>query len=162
MIEAATFLVKYPSSTPNFSVALSVRKARYRASELFFCRLELFDSALYLASGELLNFHATNGHKERCYLLFNLYSVLSLTVSLDSRNISNSLRTLKRIEFHRLLALIEEDVRRYPRSRIGEIHARVGIEIPRSPIARALKDLRTQNKLRMEGARRRSVYFVHD
>jgi ATP-dependent DNA helicase RecG len=39
--------------------------------------------------------------------------------------------TLKRIEPHRLLALIEEDVGRYPGSKIGNIHQRIGIEIPR-------------------------------
>lgn len=70
--------------------------------------------------------------------------------------------TLKRIEFHRLVALIEEDIRRYPGSRIGEIHKRVGEEIPRSQVSRALKDLRIQNKLRMEGGRRTSVYYVSD
>ncbi|MER2518754.1 hypothetical protein E4Q23_07865 [Candidatus Accumulibacter phosphatis] len=37
--------------------------------------------------------------------------------------------TLKRIEPHRLLALIVEDVGRYPQSRIGDIHQRIGLEI---------------------------------
>jgi ATP-dependent DNA helicase RecG len=40
-----------------------------------------------------------------------------------------STTTLKRIEPHRLAALLLEDVARYPRSKLGEIHVRIGPEI---------------------------------
>ncbi|MBU3694104.1 MAG: ATP-dependent DNA helicase, partial [Rhodocyclaceae bacterium] len=38
--------------------------------------------------------------------------------------------TLKRIEDHRLRALVLEDLARYPWSSVSSIHARIGIEIP--------------------------------
>ena len=41
-----------------------------------------------------------------------------------------ALTTLKRIEDHRLRALVLEDLGRYPWSAFGEIHARIGTEIP--------------------------------
>lgn len=59
--------------------------------------------------------------------------------------------TLKRIEPHRLLALIIEDVGRYPKSKIGDIHQRIGIEIPRSRIKRGIEQLLAENKLKPEG-----------
>ena len=46
--------------------------------------------------------------------------------------------TLRRIEPHRLRALILEDLRRYPDSAIGEIHRRVGEEIDRNQLRTAL------------------------
>lgn len=59
--------------------------------------------------------------------------------------------TLKRIEPHRLLALIVEDVGRYPGTKIGDIHQRVGLEIPRSRMRRALEQLVKDGKLSQEG-----------
>lgn len=59
--------------------------------------------------------------------------------------------TLKRIEPHRLLALIVEDVGRYPGTKIGDIHQRVGLEIPRSRMRRALEQLVKNGKLSQEG-----------
>jgi len=59
--------------------------------------------------------------------------------------------TLKRIEPHRLLALIVEDIGRYPKSKIGDIHQRIGIEIPRSRIKRSIEQLLEENKLKPEG-----------
>lgn len=59
--------------------------------------------------------------------------------------------TLKRIEPHRLLALIVEDVGRYPGTRIGDIHKRIGLEIPRSRIRRAVEHLVKDGKLLQEG-----------
>lgn len=59
--------------------------------------------------------------------------------------------SLKRIEPYRLLALIEEDVGHYPRSRIGQIHERVGIEIPRSRIKRSIAQLVDEGRLVSEG-----------
>lgn len=66
--------------------------------------------------------------------------------------------TLKRIEPHRLLALIVEDVGRYPRTRIGEIHQRIGAEVPRSRIRRSLEQLVRQGTLHQEGVRSGTRY----
>jgi ATP-dependent DNA helicase RecG len=49
--------------------------------------------------------------------------------------------TLLRIEPHRLLELIREDLRRYPNSKIGEISGRIGPEVKRSQLKRALAEL---------------------
>lgn len=68
--------------------------------------------------------------------------------------------TLKRIEPHRLLALIVEDVGRYPGSRIGDIHQRVGLEIPRSRVRRALAQLVKEGKLFQEGVRSGTRYHL--
>lgn len=68
--------------------------------------------------------------------------------------------TLKRIEPHRLLALIVEDVGRYPHTRIGEIHRRIGPEIPRSRIRRGLEQLVRDGKLRQEGVRSGTRYHL--
>ena len=59
--------------------------------------------------------------------------------------------TLTRIEAHRLLALIVEDVGRYPRSKIGDIHQRIGLEIPRSRIRRGIEQLVKEGRLHPEG-----------
>ena len=59
--------------------------------------------------------------------------------------------TLKRIEPHRLDALILEDVGRYPLSRVGEIHQRIGPEIPRSRLRRGIGQLVSQGKLKITG-----------
>lgn len=66
--------------------------------------------------------------------------------------------TLKRIEPHRLLALIVEHVGRYPLTRISEIHQRIGIEIPRSRIRRSLEQLVKEGTLRQEGVRSGTRY----
>jgi ATP-dependent DNA helicase RecG len=66
--------------------------------------------------------------------------------------------TLKRIEPHRLAALIEEDVGRYPGARIGDIHQRVGSEIPRSRVRRGLEQLVKDGKLSQEGVRSGTRY----
>ena len=59
--------------------------------------------------------------------------------------------TLKRIEPHRLLALIEEDVGHYRGTKIGQIHERIGPEIPRSRLKRAMKQLVEERRLVTEG-----------
>ena len=66
--------------------------------------------------------------------------------------------TLKRIEPHRLLALIVEDVGRYPLTRISEIHQRIGAEIPRSRIRRSLEQLVREGTLHQEGVRSGTRY----
>ena len=48
--------------------------------------------------------------------------------------------TLLRIELHRLLELIREDLRRYPLSKIGRINGRIGPEVNRSQLKRALAE----------------------
>ena len=68
--------------------------------------------------------------------------------------------TLKRIEPHRLLALVVEDVERYPRSKISEIHQRIGPEIPRSRLRRGLEQLVREGKLYQEGVRSGTRYRV--
>lgn len=72
----------------------------------------------------------------------------------------SSTTTLKRIESHRLAALVLEDAGRYPRSKIGEIHGRIGQEIPRSQLRRAIEGLVKDGKLRMEGVRNGARYTV--
>jgi ATP-dependent DNA helicase RecG len=68
--------------------------------------------------------------------------------------------TLKRIEPHRLLALIVEDVARYPNTKIGDIHQRIGAEIPRSRVRRALDQLVENGNLAREGIRNGTRYRV--
>jgi len=66
--------------------------------------------------------------------------------------------TLKRIEPHRLGALIIEDVGRYPDSKISDIHERVGLEIPRSRLRRTIEQLVKDGKLRQQGVRNGTRY----
>lgn len=66
--------------------------------------------------------------------------------------------TLKRIEPHRLEALIVEDVSHYPGSKIGDIHERIGKEIARSRVRRALERLVEAGKLSQEGIRNGTRY----
>ena len=66
--------------------------------------------------------------------------------------------TLGRIEPHRLGALIIEDLRRYPRSKIGNINDRIGAEIPRHRVKRALDVLISQQQVAVEGDRKARVY----
>ena len=66
--------------------------------------------------------------------------------------------TLTRIEPHRLEALIFEDLRRYPDARIGEVHERIGAEIPRPQVERALRELRARGQVSHEGERKGRRY----
>ena len=68
--------------------------------------------------------------------------------------------TLARIEPHRLEALIFEDLTRYPNSRIGEVHGRIGPEIPRPLVERALRLLRENGRVTHEGERKGRRYRV--
>ncbi|MGE3729356.1 MAG: ATP-binding protein [Lysobacterales bacterium] len=70
--------------------------------------------------------------------------------------------SLKRIEPHRLLELVREDLRRYPRSKIGEISGRVGAEVSRSQLKRALADLVRAGVAAMEGQRNGARYRLGD
>lgn len=66
--------------------------------------------------------------------------------------------TLKRIEPHRLEALVLEDVGRYPDTKMGDIHQRIGLEIPRSRVRRTVERLVSEGKLRQEGVRNGTRY----
>lgn len=59
--------------------------------------------------------------------------------------------TLRRIEPHRLSELIREDLRRYPGSKIGEISMRIGPEVGRSQLKRALAELVIRAVVVMDG-----------
>lgn len=68
--------------------------------------------------------------------------------------------TLKRIEPHRLAALVLEDLQRYPGSAIGEIHQRIGGEIHRQQVKRALEKLIERGAVRFEGDKRWRRYWA--
>ncbi|BFO54079.1 ATP-binding protein [Acidovorax sacchari] len=68
--------------------------------------------------------------------------------------------TLKRIEPHRLAALIMEDLQRYPRSAISDIHRRVGGEIHAKQVKRALEQLIGRGEVRFEGNNRWRRYWA--
>lgn len=78
---------------------------------------------------------------------------------LSGLDFSNS-TTLKRIEPHRLAALILEDVSRYPQAKMGDIHSRIGLEIPRSRIRRAVDRLVEEGKLISAGLRNGTRYRI--
>ena len=68
--------------------------------------------------------------------------------------------TLKRIEPHRLAALVLEDLQRYPQSAISEIHQRIGGEIHPKQVKRALEELIERGAVRFEGNNRWRRYWV--
>jgi len=68
--------------------------------------------------------------------------------------------TLKRIEPHRLAALVLEDLQRYPRSAISDIHQRVGGEIHPKQVKRALEELIGRGEVRFEGRNRWRRYWA--
>lgn len=70
--------------------------------------------------------------------------------------------SLKRIEPHRLVELVREDLRRYPRSKTGEISARIGTEVNRSLLKRALLQLVRSGVAVMEGQRNGARYRLTD
>ncbi len=68
--------------------------------------------------------------------------------------------TLKRIEPHRLAALVLEDLQRYPQSAVSEIHRRVGAEIHPKQIKRALDQLIDRGAVRYDGDKRWRRYWA--
>lgn len=68
--------------------------------------------------------------------------------------------TLKRIEPHRLAALVLEDLQRYPESAISDIHKRVGGEIHPKQVKRALEELIERGVVRFEGNYRWRRYWA--
>lgn len=68
--------------------------------------------------------------------------------------------TLKRMEPHRLQALIEEDLKRYPGSSSGDINRRVAPEVPYRTLKRALDSLSNAGRVRFEGQGRGRRYWL--
>ena len=68
--------------------------------------------------------------------------------------------TLKRIEPHRLKALIVEDLRRYPSSSSKDIQRRAAPEVPLRTLRRALGDLMDRGVVEAEGERRWRRYSL--
>ncbi|MFZ5491778.1 MAG: ATP-binding protein [Pseudomonadota bacterium] len=68
--------------------------------------------------------------------------------------------TLKRIEPHRLAALILEDLKRYPESAIGDIRQRIGSEIHPRQVKRALDGLVDKGEVRFAGNYRWRRYWA--
>ena len=62
--------------------------------------------------------------------------------------------TLKRVQPHRLRTLVLEDLERYPRSSISEVHRRVGLEIPARTLKRCLDGLIAEGQVEGTGERR--------
>jgi ATP-dependent DNA helicase RecG len=68
--------------------------------------------------------------------------------------------SLARIEPHRLLALVQEDLQRHPGAAFGEIHQRIGQEIPDHQVRRQLKALVADGRARYEGEKRWRRYWL--
>lgn len=68
--------------------------------------------------------------------------------------------TLKRIEPHRLAALVLEDLQRYPESAISDIRQRIGGEIHPKQVKRALEELIERGAVRFEGNNRWRRYWA--
>lgn len=68
--------------------------------------------------------------------------------------------TLKRIEPHRLVALVLEDLQRYPGSAISAVHQRVGAEIHPKQVKRAVDELIARGAVRFEGDKRWRRYWA--
>ncbi|MDI3528087.1 MAG: hypothetical protein PWR03_2271, partial [Tenuifilum sp.] len=67
---------------------------------------------------------------------------------------------LSNIMEHRLQALILEDIEKFPRSSIKEIHDRIGKEIPIRRIRKVIYDLIKEKKLLTEGSKKFRKYFI--
>ena len=72
----------------------------------------------------------------------------------------DQLTTLKRVQPHRLRALIVEDLERCPRSSISDIQRRIGPEIPARSIKRSLDQLVLERAVSATGERRWRRYRV--
>ncbi len=70
--------------------------------------------------------------------------------------------TLRRIPQHRLLALLHEDLSRYPNSSSSEINRRIGAEISAKTVKRALDELIGEKKVIFAGQRRWRRYRLAD
>ncbi len=70
------------------------------------------------------------------------------------------LTTLKNIQPHRLGALILEDLNKFEKSAISDIHQRIGKEIPLRALRYQLNQLIEKQKIKKEGERRGTQYFI--
>jgi ATP-dependent DNA helicase RecG len=68
--------------------------------------------------------------------------------------------TLARIELHRLEALVTEDLGRHPGSKIGEIHSRIGEEIPRNRLRYCIRRLVDGGKVIPDGEKGGRTYRI--
>jgi len=68
--------------------------------------------------------------------------------------------TLKAIEPHRLRELVLTDLRRHTDAGIGDIHSRIGMEIPRKALQRELSWLAASGEIRVRGDRRWRRYLL--
>ncbi len=68
--------------------------------------------------------------------------------------------SLTRIEPPRLMALIEEDLQRHPWSAFGEVHQRIGEEIPAHQIRKQIKKLVEEGRARQKGKNRWRRYAL--
>jgi len=66
--------------------------------------------------------------------------------------------TLKRIESHRLEELIRHDIELYPNSKFGQIHQRIGKEIPVSRLKRSISNLVKSGVLNRSGTTNAARY----
>lgn len=67
---------------------------------------------------------------------------------------------LKKIESHRLKELIYQDISTYPNSSIGEIHHRIGTEIPYRKIKAQLYQMVEANEIQAVGKLKGRKYFI--
>ncbi len=68
--------------------------------------------------------------------------------------------SLKKIETHRLRELIYQDVSTYPKSSIGDIHQRIGTEIPYRKLKAQLYDMLEIGELNSIGKLKGRKYFI--
>lgn len=69
--------------------------------------------------------------------------------------------TLKKIESHRLQELIYQDLLIYPDSQIGDIHTRIGVEIPKRKLKSALDNMVADKRLNKDGDKRWTNYSIN-
>ena len=68
---------------------------------------------------------------------------------------------LKNIEIHRLQELIYQDLLIYPGSPIGDIHTRIGVEIPKRKLKSALDNMVVDVRLIKDGDKRWTNYSIN-
>lgn len=69
--------------------------------------------------------------------------------------------TLKKIEPHRLQELIYQDLLIYPESQIGDIHIRIGREIPKRKLKAELDKMIVDDRLDKTGDKRWTKYSIN-
>jgi ATP-dependent DNA helicase RecG len=72
----------------------------------------------------------------------------------------DSVTTLKRVQPHRLRALILEDLERFPGSGRADVHRRIGLEINPKTLSRALDALLEEGEIVATGERRWRTYRI--